>query len=254
MKAQFISDLHLCESRPETIRAFFAYLELIAPRAQRLYILGDLFEYWAGDDDDTPLTNAVAERLAALAAGGTEISFIHGNRDFLLGERYAARCRMQLLNDPTVLEFGGQRIMISHGDALCTDDTAYQAFRTQVRNAAWQRGFLDKPLAERKQIIEMLRMRSEVEKSGKQAEIMDVNPGSVADLLRAQGFPLLIHGHTHRPGQHLHAVDGRHCARWVLSDWHADAPYLVWEDGALHARRFRPDEVPQADSQAGSAP
>lgn len=242
MSALFISDLHLCEQRPGTVRAFFAFLQGPARSAEALYILGDLFEYWAGDDDATPLGNAVSDALAALAETGTSLFFLPGNRDFLLGESFARRARVQILPDPALIGFGGEAVLLSHGDILCTDDEHYQSFRRLVRDPAWQQAFLERPLAQRKQVIEGLRSQSETAKQEKTMEIMDVNASAVEALLREHGYPMLIHGHTHRPARHVHVVDGRSCERWVLADWHDDAPYLRW-DGAglpLLALRFRP--------------
>ncbi|NMG53228.1 UDP-2,3-diacylglucosamine diphosphatase [Aromatoleum aromaticum] len=231
MSALFISDLHLCEQRPVTLRAFFAFLQGPARSVQALYILGDLFEYWAGDDDATPLGNAVSDALAALAETGTSLFFLPGNRDFLLGESFARRARLRILPDPTLIDFDNEGVLLSHGDILCTDDEHYQSFRRLVRDPAWQLAFLERPLAQRKQVIEGLRFQSETAKQEKASDIMDVNAFAVETLLREHGYPTLIHGHTHRPAHHVHVVDGRSCERWVLADWHDDAPYLRW-DGA----------------------
>ncbi len=227
--ALFISDLHLCEERPATTRAFFAFLEGPAREAGALYILGDLFEYWVGDDDaEAPFNREVSAALAALSANGVEVSLLVGNRDFLLGTRFAERAGLRLLPDPSLVEAEGRPLLLTHGDLLCTDDLAYLAWRAQVRDPAWQRGFLARPLAERKAVVEDLRRRSEAAKQEKSSEIMDVNAAAVADLLREWGYPTLIHGHTHRPARHVHEVDGRSCERWVLADWDEDAPYLEW--------------------------
>ena len=229
MKALFISDLHLREEQPETLRAFDALLAGPAREVDKLYILGDLFEYWAGDDDDTPLARHVAKGLRALADGGVQVFFLAGNRDFLMAKQYAEQCGLTLLNEPTEIELDGHRVLLSHGDTLCTDDTAYQQYRQMVRNPAWQAGFLAKPLAERRAFIDQLRQRSRQETSTKSMQIMDVNASAVEALLREHGCPTLIHGHTHRPARHVHDVDGRECVRWVLSDWHDDAPWLLWD-------------------------
>lgn len=229
MKALFISDLHLREEQPETLRAFDALLAGPACEVDALYILGDLFEYWAGDDDDTPLARHVAGALRKVADAGVRVFFLAGNRDFLLAEQYAAQCGLTLLDEPTEIELDGHRVLLSHGDTLCTDDTAYQQYREMVRNPAWQAGFLAKPLAERRAFIDQLRQRSRQETSTKSMQIMDVNASAVEALLRDHGCPTLIHGHTHRPARHVHDVDGRECGRWVLSDWHDDAPWLLWD-------------------------
>lgn len=218
----FVSDLHLWHTRPAITAVFIEFLQNTASKAEALYILGDLFEYWAGDDDrkDSHLQTVIAA-LAACAAAGTRLYFMHGNRDFLIAEGFAEAAGLTLLPDPTLLELYGRRTLLSHGDALCTDDTAYQAFRRQVREAAWQQQFLAQPLAARRAQIEAIRMRSEQEKSQKAESIMDVNDQAVAQLLREFDYPpLLIHGHTHRPATHRHAVDGHACVRWVLGDWY----------------------------------
>ena len=215
-----ISDLHLCETRPHTTALFHHFIQRIAPAADALYILGDLFEYWAGDDDlATPLHQDISSSLQALGNQGTRIFIMHGNRDFLMQANLASACHATLLEDPALLELYGTPTLLTHGDALCTDDHAYQAFREEVRKGAWQQGFLALPLAQRKAQIEALRMRSEQEKQHKTMEIMDVNADAVFALLRQHGYPRLIHGHTHRPARHQHEVDGHLCERWVLADW-----------------------------------
>ncbi len=235
-EALFISDLHLSEDEPDTVAAFLAFAEGPARSARALYILGDLFEYWAGDDDaEDPLHQRVAAALRALTDAGTAVYFIAGNRDFLIGSDYAAQAGMTLLPDPSLIEFDGRRILLCHGDTLCTDDLAYQDFRRQVRNEAWQKAFLEMPLAERRHMVEVVRAQSRAANKQKSAEIMDVNDAAVAALLREHGYPLLIHGHTHRPAQHRHEVDGHGCERWVLSAWHGHAPYLRWTGGRLEA-------------------
>lgn len=239
MDIHFISDLHLCAERPALTAVFERYLAGPARTASALYILGDLFEYWAGDDDlDDPLNTRVARQLATLADAGCRVFFMPGNRDFLLGADFARRAKLEILPEPTVIPLGDRRALLCHGDSLCTDDIAYQAFRSQVRNPAWQAQFLAQPLALRKQIIAGVRMKSEEAKSEKAAAIMDVNAASVAALLQEHGFPLLIHGHTHRPAEHRTNVDSHACERWVLADWRdengeAKGEVLVWADGKL---------------------
>lgn len=224
----FISDLHLCASRPHTTELLLDFLGSTARGARALYVLGDLFEYWAGDDDlDDPHHRQVCAAFHALAESGTPVALIHGNRDFLLGEKFAHAAGMALLNDPFVTEIHGRRVLLTHGDTLCTDDIEYQKFRQQVRDPAWQQAFLAQPLAARKTQIEALRMRSETEKSHKSEAIMDVNQEAVLELLRRYGHPeFLIHGHTHRPGKHVIEDDGHTCTRWVLGDWYESGDYL----------------------------
>ncbi|HEY8119525.1 MAG TPA: UDP-2,3-diacylglucosamine diphosphatase [Methylophilaceae bacterium] len=224
----FISDLHLCPSRPHITGQFIAFLQTTAPKAEALYILGDLFEYWAGDDDVDDLHHqAVILALRALAERGTQIYFMHGNRDFLLGQGFAKAAGLTILPDPTLFNLYSKRVLLSHGDALCTDDVDYQAFRRQVRDPDWQEAFLQKPLTARKAQIETLRMRSEQEKSYKSESIMDVNVSAVAEIMRSYDYPeILIHGHTHRPARHQLEVDGHACERWVLGDWYEQGSCL----------------------------
>jgi UDP-2,3-diacylglucosamine hydrolase len=239
MQVHFISDLHLTADRPALTEVFERYLAGPARAAERLYILGDLFEYWSGDDDlDDPLNARIASQLAKLADSGCQIFFMHGNRDLLIGEGFATRAKLRILSEPALVDIATERFVLCHGDNLCTDDIAYQAFRAQVRNPTWQAGFMSQPLAARKQFIAGLRLKSEAAKSGKTAEIMDVNAEAVAALIRDNGFPRLIHGHTHRPDVHRIDVDGHTCERWVLADWRdevdpARGEVLVWADGTL---------------------
>ena len=236
----FIADLHLCASAPDTVRAFAAFMRGPARDAHRLFILGDLFEYWAGDDDlATPLNREVCTLLADAHRGGLQISFLAGNRDFLLGDAFCQAAGVTLATEPLRITLGNTPALLVHGDALCTDDVDYQAFRRQVRDPAWQAAFLAKPLAERKAIIEGVRAHSEQGKQTKAPEIMDVNASAVADAFRRHGVSLMIHGHTHRPATHQHTVDGRTCTRWVLADWHGTAPYLHACDGELSRRELR---------------
>jgi UDP-2,3-diacylglucosamine hydrolase len=216
----FISDLHLSPDHRHSIAAFRRFIATLAPQAEALYILGDLFEYWAGDDDRHDLFHAeVVDALHDLAARGTKVYLMHGNRDLLMGDELAQSCRAMLLPDPTLLDLYGTSTLLSHGDKLCTDDVEYQQFRAQVHDAEFQRKFLAQPLAARKAYIEQLRVQSTAAKQSKDNAIMDVNDDAVAALLREYRYPRLIHGHTHRPKRHEHVVDGHRCERWVLSDW-----------------------------------
>lgn len=233
----FISDLHLCHSRPAITRQFLAFLADAATQAEALYILGDFFEYWAGDDDlEDQHHQTVIQALATLANSGTRVFFMHGNRDFLIGQAFATAAHATLLSDPTPVTLYGQRVLLSHGDALCTDDTAYQAFRQQVRNPQWQAAFLQQPLAARKAQIEALRQKSEHEKAYKSESIMDVNTDALHALVKAYDYPsLLIHGHTHRPARHVLTVDGHTCIRWVLGDWYEQGSCLRLDDSGCRA-------------------
>lgn len=229
MTTLFISDLHLCEERPHINALFTQFMNGVAPGAKALYILGDLFEHWLGDDqlDHDALTRNVAAQLAALAAIGTKIYFMHGNRDFAIGPRFATEAGLTLLTDPTLLTEGNDRFLLMHGDTLCTDDVAYQQFRKQVRNPLWLAAALAKPYAEREQLARTIRERSDVEKTMKAESIMDVNADAVAAAFAEHQYPVMIHGHTHRPAKHELKLDGHHCTRWVLQDWHDYGGYLA---------------------------
>jgi UDP-2,3-diacylglucosamine hydrolase len=223
LRSLFISDLHLSEDRPEANERFFRFIEDDAAGAQALFILGDLFEYWIGDEDiDTPFNRVIAGFLRRLAAGGTSIRVMHGNRDFLLGEAFARASGATLLADPSVVD----GTLLMHGDTLCTDDHDYQAWRRTARSEKFQREFLAKPLAERRATVAGLREKSKEVIQAKAAEIMDVSDEAVREVLRRHGVTRLIHGHTHRPGQHRLEVDGRPCERWVLPDWYGAGGYL----------------------------
>lgn len=223
----FISDLHLSADHSGSMAVFQRFIVEMAPRAEALYILGDLFEYWAGDDDLEDAFHArVIAALRSLARHGTKVYLLHGNRDLLMGEALAEACHAMLLHDPTLIDLYGMPTLLSHGDILCTGDTEYQRYRAQVHDAAFQQQFLARPLAERKAYIEQLRSRSTAEKQGKDSAIMDVSDAAVAALLREYCYPRLIHGHTHLPDCHEHVVDGHRCERWVLGDWHQQGSAL----------------------------
>jgi UDP-2,3-diacylglucosamine hydrolase len=216
----FISDLHLSADRPDITAALLRFLAGPARGAEALYILGDLFEVWIGDDTlDEPLHTQVAEALRALSQASVAVRFQHGNRDFLLAQDFCARSGATVLADPSLITLGGIPTLLMHGDTLCTDDVAYQAFRRQVRDPAFQKHFLAQPIPVRRAMAGEARKASEGEKRVKTAEIMDVSPATVESVLRTHDYPRLIHGHTHRPAQHRHEVDGHVCERWVLSDW-----------------------------------
>ncbi len=225
----FISDLHLCASRPQITAAFLHFLKNTAINANAVYILGDLFEYWAGDDDvEDAHHQAIIADFRALADTSVKIYFMHGNRDFLIAEGFCNAAKITLLHDPTLINLHGKKALLSHGDDLCTDDVAYQTFRRQVRDPQWQADFLGQPLQSRKHQIEAIRTRSEQEKSQKSMQIMDVNQDTVTALLMAYDYPdLLIHGHTHRPNQHHIQLNGHNITRWVLGDWYEQGSYLV---------------------------
>ncbi len=234
----FISDLHLCDSRPNITQAFIDFLKETALKAQALYILGDLFEYWAGDDAiEAGHQQAVISALRKLNSQGVALFFMHGNRDFLLNSDFAQATLGNLLPDPTLLHLYGKPVLLSHGDMLCTDDIAYQQFRVQVRNPTWKKEFLNQPLDTRIAYIEKIRMKSELEKSLKSMQIMDVNQQAVESLLRQHDYPpILIHGHTHRPNKHIVSVDNQTCERWVLGDWYEQGSYLKLDQNGCQSQ------------------
>jgi UDP-2,3-diacylglucosamine hydrolase len=235
----FISDLHLSEGHSRSTELFLHFAADIAPAAETLYILGDLFEYWAGDDDlDDPFHQRITGTLRDLNAKGTHLFIMRGNRDFLMDKQLGAACNASLLSDPVLLDLYGTPTLLSHGDALCTDDVEYQRFRELVRNGAWQAQFLAQPLALRKHQIEQLRMQSEAQKRSKDMAIMDVNCDAVNELLRQHRYPRLIHGHTHRPAKHLHHLDGHSCERWVLGDWDNKANALRCDSNGISWQEF----------------
>lgn len=225
--ALFIADLHLHEERPLATGRFFRFLEDIAAGADALYILGDLFEYWPGDDDaGNDLANKTADKLKRLAESGTPVYFMHGNRDFLLAQNFASKCAMSLLVDPTVVDLFGTPTLLTHGDLLCTDDTRYQQFRRLVRHHLVQKLLLHLPLKLRHVLAGAARSGSERAKAGKSYEVMDANGEAVQKMFKHFGVARMIHGHTHRPARHQLMVDGNEAERWVLPDWYGEGGYL----------------------------
>jgi len=234
MTALFISDLHLTPERPAVTGALQRFLRLVPDTGDSVYVLGDLFEYWAGDDDlDAPVHREVIDALGACATRGIALYWIPGNRDFLTGDGFTAAAHMMPLTEPFAFDLHGERTVLLHGDTLCTDDRTYQAFRSEVRSERWRREFLSRPLAARRAEIEALRAKSENEKAVKSSAIMDVNAEAVTRLFADSGAVRMIHGHTHRPARHDYLMFGRQTHRWVLPAWD-DAPgYLrVDADGA----------------------
>jgi UDP-2,3-diacylglucosamine hydrolase len=223
----FVADLHLTDERPVATGRFFRFLDEEVAGADALYILGDLFEAWVGDDHDEQVAHATAHRLKSLVDAGTPVYFMHGNRDFMLAQRYAAQSGMTLLADPTRIDLYGVPTLLMHGDTLCTDDTAYQTFRRRVRRPLTLALLRHLPLAWRRRLARQARAGSQAAKASKPAGIMDVNTGEVVRMLREQQASRLIHGHTHRPAQHVHAVDGHDCERWVVPDWYTRWGYVV---------------------------
>ncbi len=215
----FISDLHLDPERPEHLDALKALLEKHAGQTDALYVLGDLFEAWIGDDDDTPFNRAAIEAFRQFADSGSKLFFMHGNRDFLLGEEFALACGGTLLDEGTVVDLYGTPVQLMHGDSLCTLDTEYQQFRAMARSPQWQQGMLSQPLEQRRMIAQGMRMQSQGNNANKAENIMDVTPEEVVKTMEAAGVQHLIHGHTHRPDVHDIPLATGSGKRWVLGDW-----------------------------------
>lgn len=232
-RSLFISDLHLHPSRPATIRALETFLQ-DSTDCHSLYILGDLFEAWVGDDDDAPLAQEVATMLQRFSAAGPKLYLMRGNRDFLLGERYCQEAGGQLIEDPTVIDLNGSPTLLMHGDSLCTDDADYQAFRLQARHPDWQAAILSKSLDERRELATQIRAISKEANSNKAEDIMDVNLAAVAKEMRAAGVRQLIHGHTHRPAEHQEAEG----TRWVLGDWDSKGWYIESSSEGFNLIKF----------------
>lgn len=235
----FISDLHLDEEQPAITEGLLAFLAREAPRAHTLYVLGDLFETWVGDDHETPSIRRVTEAFRAFAEADRGLYFLHGNRDFALGERFAAAAGGRLLAENTVIDLNGTRTVLAHGDGLCTDDLEYQKFRTMVRNPAWIAGVLAMPLAARLGLAAKLRAESKMRNANKADNIMDVNAEAVTALLRETGADALVHGHTHRPAVHSVNLGDRHAMRYVLGDWHPDLGWCIRANAhGIHLESF----------------
>ena len=232
----FVSDLHLDAARPAATAAFLRFLQDEASSTETLYILGDLFEFWIGDDADDALSCTVLDALREYTGRGHRCRVTRGNRDFLLGRGFEQRTGARLLPDPEVITVSGQRALVMHGDLLCVDDHAYQRYRARVNRPALQRAFLALPRRWRKAAGEFGRERSRRHKAGQSAMIMDVNPEAVTAVLREHSCDLLIHGHTHRPGRHAFDIDGRSCTRIVLGDWYQQASVLVATTSELELR------------------
>lgn len=239
----FISDLHLAPERPATVERFLGFLRWRARGAESLYILGDLFDAWIGDDDDTAPYPEIRAALRGLADAGTRCHLMHGNRDFLLGRAFARDTGCSLLQDPTLKDLAGTPTLLMHGDLLCTDDLPYQRLRRRLRNPIVIRLFLWKSLLRRRAIAAEYRHRSGAATAMKAQAIMDVNQGTVADFMRRHGARRLIHGHTHRPADHPFDLDGQAVIRCVLAEWHADRGEVLvasprgWRREAVTAAR-----------------
>ncbi len=222
-----ISDLHLCSARPEITQLFLNFLRRRARGAKALYILGDLFEYWIGDEvAEQEEFSPVIQGLRELTASGTPVYILYGNRDFLMGERFEQLTGCQILPDPTRLDLYGAPTLLMHGDSLCLDDVDYMTFRKQVRDPIWQKNFLAKSVAERHAIARNFREISKNSAANKKPEIMDVNQNAVEAIMRQHHVHRLIHGHTHRPREHVFQLDGQTARRMVLGDWYEQGSVL----------------------------
>jgi UDP-2,3-diacylglucosamine hydrolase len=236
MATLFISDLHLHPARPAINRCFLGFLEDIQGNADALYILGDLFESWVGDDHPEPTYAPVRQALRRCNLSGTPVFLLHGNRDFLLGEQFAAETECTLLTDPTRIDLYGIRTLLMHGDSLCTDDSDYQTLRARVRDPVWQRQALGLPLRERLELAAQARELSALATDAKGGDIMDVNQHEVLRMFASHDVSLLIHGHTHRPGIHQFEYAGRERQRIVLGAWYEQGSVLRMQDEKLELR------------------
>jgi len=231
MTTLFISDLHLDASLPAITDQFLSFVDVRARRAKALYILGDLFEVWVGDDDPDPDKRRVVTALRSLTTSGVPCYVMHGNRDFLIGRRFVSETGAQLLDDGALVEIDGERVLLMHGDVLCTDDHSYQRLRRIVRNPLLQWVVHRLSLASRQALAARMRAGSQMHTQSTAAEIMDVNDAAVRAAFHGTGVRTLIHGHTHRPAIHELEVDGRQCRRIVLGDWHQNGSVLDWQSG-----------------------
>ncbi len=238
MAIAFISDLHLTPEAPRSTLLFEQFIANACHYITQLYILGDLFEYWIGDDGGEVLGHQKVEAaLRKTVDAGTEIFFLPGNRDFLIGEAFAERTGCRLMPDPVVIQPDGIRILLTHGDALCTDDTSHQAARHQMLSGKWKRMFLEQPLHQRMQTAFTMRQESEQNKGSNPPEIMDVNQSAVEEMMRKHDVHIMIHGHTHQPAAHAFRLDGQLRRRYVLGDWYDRKSVIYFEQGHLTLRR-----------------
>ncbi len=239
MTTLFISDLHLEEKRPDIIEAFCDFLSNKACNAESLYILGDFFEAWVGDDENTPLQVSIKNALKTLTDSGTQLFLMHGNRDFLMGQLFCEETGATLLSDPTTINLYGKDILLMHGDSLCSHDIEYIKFRKSMRNKEWQTMFLKRSLPERQLVAQQLRAISQAKNKGKTLEIMDVKPEDVVQAISTANVATLIHGHTHRPAVHELEIEGKACKRIVLGDWDKNAWYIeALSDGELNLQSY----------------
>ena len=233
MATYFISDLHLERIESPITNIFTAFLDDLNQN-DSLYILGDLFESWIGDDNVSELSQYISDRLLMLSERDISVAIMHGNRDFLIGEDFCKASSIKLINDPRIIEIDTKKVMLTHGDELCTDDNEYQAFRSVVRNPLWQKDFLNFPISKREKIAGEAKDASKDSKENKAMEIMDVNTDAVLKAFNDQNIEIMIHGHTHRPNIHKVSNEGKNLTRYVLGDWSKNsAMILKWNEAEV---------------------
>ena len=254
MTTLFISDLHLEADRPEIGEQFLDFLDEEAADAEALYILGDFFEYWIGDDDPDDYYASIKRSLRAVTDSGVPVYFMHGNRDFMVGEKFAAETGVTILPDPCPIELYGKSVLLSHGDAMCTDDVEYQQMRAMTRNPEWQAMMLEKPLEERLAIAKHARAQSQERNKTLSESIMDVNPDAVKKTIAEHGVEILLHGHTHRPGIHGVEVGEQFAKRVVLGDWYEQGSVVRWDEDGLELSPIPRPADPSENETAGPAP
>lgn len=233
-----ISDLHLEEKRPDITRAFLRFLETRAAQAEALYILGDFFEVWVGDDGMSPFQHEIARALNALSQGGTRVYLMHGNRDFMIGKAFRREAGCTLLADPYIAQLGGERVLLTHGDSLCTRDEGYMRLRRWLRNPVSLFILHNLSLAKRQKLAQKLRSSSKEETRMKASDIVDVTPDEVIKIMQRHKVRTLIHGHTHRPATHSMQIDGQAAMRIVLGDWDRQGWALQVDEAGLHQSPF----------------
>jgi|TARA_Y100001949_G_scaffold152266_1_gene138538 UDP-2,3-diacylglucosamine hydrolase len=233
-----ISDLHLEEKRPDITRAFLRFLETRAAQAEALYILGDFFEVWVGDDGMSPFQHEIARALNALSQGGTRVYLMHGNRDFMIGKAFCHEAGCTLLADPHIAQIGGERVLLTHGDSLCTRDEGYMRLRRWLRNPVSLFILHNLSLAKRQKLAQKLRSSSKEETRMKASDIVDVTPDEVIKIMQRHKVRTLIHGHTHRPATHSIQIDGQSATRIVLGDWDRQGWALQLDEASLHQAPF----------------
>lgn len=238
MADYLISDLHLEASTPGRCDAFFRFVEQDASDAKRLFILGDFFDAWIGDDEDALFCRAILDKLKQWVNDGLSIAFTHGNRDFLVGSHFAEYTGVELLQEEHIALFGDEPVLLLHGDSLCTDDTEYMQFRQQVRNPQWQQQILQLPLAQRRVMAQQLRAQSQSMNAMKASDIMDVNHAQVISAFSRHKVAVMIHGHTHRPAVHEVNAEGVLAKRYVLGDWQDKGWYIRWDGKSFELQDF----------------